>query len=273
MAELIHFAHANGFPSGSYRKLFKALEGELDIIAIDRLGHDPAMPIDDNWVNPAKELCSYVAKHANQPVYAIGHSFGAVVSYLACCMQPQLFKGLLMLEPPLAVGLQQPVFRLLKKTPLIDKVTPAGLSKYRKYEWQRDEDVVGYFKQKGLFRPMDPECVEDYVASAIEHHGDVWKLRFHVDVETAIFRTLPHNLSRFYGRLQCPSMMVTAEHSNVCKPSRIKPFLRGNRMPHQVFSNAGHMFPLEQPKQVAKLIKQLISDMAQSTAPSDALAG
>ena len=53
---VIHFAHANGFPSGTYNKLFRLLGPEYSIISIDRLGHSAKYPVDDNWVSLTGEL-------------------------------------------------------------------------------------------------------------------------------------------------------------------------------------------------------------------------
>ena len=56
MSQRIFFAHANGFPSATYRKLFDALAPEYRVTHMDRHGHDPRFPVDDNWNNLLDEL-------------------------------------------------------------------------------------------------------------------------------------------------------------------------------------------------------------------------
>ena len=56
MSQPIFFAHANGFPSATYRKLFEALAPEYRVAHMDRHGHDPRFPVDDNWNNLLDEL-------------------------------------------------------------------------------------------------------------------------------------------------------------------------------------------------------------------------
>ena len=45
----IYFAHANGFPASCYRKFLTALQDEYDIGYLDRIGHNQAFPVIDNW--------------------------------------------------------------------------------------------------------------------------------------------------------------------------------------------------------------------------------
>ena len=48
MSRQIFFAHANGFPSGTYGKLFDALAPEYAVAHLSQHGHDPRFPVDDN---------------------------------------------------------------------------------------------------------------------------------------------------------------------------------------------------------------------------------
>ena len=130
----VHLAHANGFPAQSYAKLFSHLDKRIDLIALDKFAHNPKFPLNNNWQNQVDELIHFVetqnaSREKALPVVLVGHSFGAVISYLACCKKPTLFKGLIMLDPPLITGLTGWVFRFAKKSQLIDKITPAGKTK------------------------------------------------------------------------------------------------------------------------------------------------
>lgn len=48
MSQQIFFAHANGFPSGTYGKLFAALAPEFQVTHLEQHAHDPRFPADDN---------------------------------------------------------------------------------------------------------------------------------------------------------------------------------------------------------------------------------
>ncbi|HCJ27799.1 MAG TPA: alpha/beta hydrolase, partial [Pseudomonas sp.] len=71
MTQRIFFAHANGFPSGTYRKLFDALTPEYVVTHLDQHGHDPRFPVDDNWQNLVQELLEQLAA-LKEPVWGVG---------------------------------------------------------------------------------------------------------------------------------------------------------------------------------------------------------
>ncbi|NQT72889.1 MAG: alpha/beta hydrolase [Chloroflexi bacterium] len=86
--EVLHFAHANGFPSGTYGKLLRILENEYDVIAIEKFGHDPRYPVDENWSNLVKELINFIESNSSEPIIGVGHSMGGVLTFLAAYQRP-----------------------------------------------------------------------------------------------------------------------------------------------------------------------------------------
>ena len=56
MPQSIFFAHANGFPSATYGKLFAALAPDFQVQHLEQHGHDPRFPVNDNWSNLVDEL-------------------------------------------------------------------------------------------------------------------------------------------------------------------------------------------------------------------------
>lgn len=269
---IVHFAHANGFPAKSYAKLFAHLNDNIELIALDKFAHNPEFPLNNNWGNQVDELIHFVkAKQAeinpNLPIVLVGHSFGAVISFLACCKKPTLFSGLIMLDPPLITGLASWIFRFAKKGKLIDKITPAGKTKIRNSKWHHKTDLVKYFAQRALFKNMDIDCIADYVSAVTNEHQGERVLHFDVQVEADIFRTIPANLHKQYGKLNTPSYLLTGKHTEVCVEKLRNPFIRGNSMiTHEAFDFGGHMFPLERPIQVASRLNTLITQFIECTA-------
>ncbi|MBE1298982.1 MAG: alpha/beta fold hydrolase [Alteromonadaceae bacterium] len=259
---IIHFAHANGFPAASYKKLWQQFPRDWNIIAKDKFGHDDRYPVSDNWQNQVEELIEFVEQQAQgEPVYAVGHSFGSVISFMACCRRPELFRGLIMMDPPLLIGAMSPFFQIAKKTPFIDHIVPSGKSKKRKAHWHHDEDVLAYFKPKALFRYFDEDCLVDYVRSATKKEKNGTRLAYEVAVETQIFRNIPHNMHTFDQQLQCPAKLISAQYSNACFAPMIRRFLKGHPgMQHHRYRGVGHMFPFEKPLPTSKLIVETINE-------------
>ena len=254
----LHFAHANGFPASSYRQLFTALPEHFDIFALTQFGHNAEFSVNKNLANLVDELLDYLNKHVAQPVFAVGHSMGALVSYMAACEAPQLFKGVILLDPPVASGHASWLFRLAKLTPLIDKISPAGKAATRCQSWPLDTDLVAYFRAKSLFKDFKPECIEDYVKAAIRVEAGRQVLAFDAAVEAAIFRNVPDNIHRYYGRLKVPACLITGANSQVCIPAYLNHFVKNTQIEHLTLDDCGHMFPLEKPQLVAQLLQQKI---------------
>lgn len=257
----LHFAHANGFPAGSYQQIFSRIEEPLLCFSKDIFGHEEPLDNDDNWNLLASELVEFCESKKRQgySLWAVGHSMGAIASFKACCHRPDLFAGLIMLDPPLIVGPMAPIFRIIKKTKYVDKVSPSGQSRMRKNRWDLNEDVVEYFKQKSLFTNMEETCIEDYVKSGVVIEEGEQRLRFNRNVETQIFRQLPHDLNAYTGRLQCPVHIIVGNESTVCHKVMYKSFAKKHAA--KVHSlPGGHMFPLEYPKETAELLKRIVRE-------------
>lgn len=254
-----HFAHANGFPAACYNAVFENLPQHFNRLHVEKFGHDPLLPVNANWRNQVNELVKHIkaSNKDDRGVYAVGHSFGAVISYMAACEHPELFRGLIMLDPPLVIGPISYFFRVAKKTPLINKLTPAGLAETRNSQWPATTDMEAYFHGKALFRNMDKRCVRDYVRSVTHTKGDYTSLTFRADVEAELFRNVPHNLGKYKGKLKCPALLVTAKDSAVCKPAMYQRLLKHNAINH-IEMKGGHMFPLEHPERVADLISATV---------------
>jgi pimeloyl-ACP methyl ester carboxylesterase len=267
---MVHFAHANGFPAKSYSKLFAHLNDNIELIALDKFAHNAEFPLNNNWENQVDELIHFVEKKRAQlnsdlPIVLVGHSFGAVISFLACCKKPALFSGLIMLDPPLITGLASWIFKFAKKSRLIDKITPAGKTKIRNKKWHHKTDLVQYFGKRALFKNMDVDCIADYVAAVTHEHQGERVLHFDTQVEADIFRTIPINLHKQYGKLSTQSYLLTGKYTEVCIEKLRNPFIKGNlTISHEAFDFGGHMFPLEKPIEVASrvniLIEKLIAD-------------
>lgn len=261
----LHFAHANGFPAGSYNKVFAALPHNYKVLAVNKFGHTSRFPISPNWANQVAELIEYVGDKSAEPVFAVGHSFGGVVSYMAACVRPELFKGLIMLDPPVVTGLSRFVIRMSKLTGLIDKLTPAGKTINRCRQWEKSANLVEYFQARALFSNMDPDCIQDYVSAVTELRGHHYHLNFEPEIEANIFRHVPHNLNHYYGKLKCPALLVTGQNTTVCTAKLIEPFIRGNKLQHKILAGVGHMFPLENPEATAHLISHTIAKWSKAS--------
>lgn len=259
---LVVFSHANGFPAGTYRKFFACLAPHVEVLAIDMLGHDPRFPINDNWGNLASELLAFIDANAKRPVYGLGHSMGAVVTFMAAHRDPARFRGIIMMDPPLINGGEAYFFQIVKWLGKADSVTPAGKSKNRRSVWPSREQAISDLSRKKLFDGVDPECLHDYVHSVTEQREDGFHLRYLVKNELDIFRTTPSNPWRYLRKLRVPGVVITGDHTDVSRPAAVRRLHRRHDMRHLV-TPGGHLFPLQHPAQTAQLVLEQIAGWEQ----------
>lgn len=257
MKDILHFSHANGFPAGSYKTLLSYLHDDFQIGTIDRIGHHDNYPVTDNWDYLVQQLIDELESSYQQPVYAVGHSLGGVLSMMVAAQRPDLVKGLIMLDAPFLTNIEALGVNWIKRLGLIDKFTPAGRTLGRQEVWPSVSDAEEYFRGKRLFQAFDERCLKDYVANGtVEVANGSRQLHFDAATEIEIYRTIPDNLNKT-PRLNMPGAVIAGRASDVFKKHH------SSRMQRQLgvsveWVSGGHMFPLEEPKQTADLIKQYI---------------
>lgn len=254
---LVVFSHANGFPSGTYRKFLEDFAPHFEVRAPDMLGHDPRFRVDDNWGNLARELLAWIDVHCDRPVIGVGHSMGAMVTFMAAHLAPEKFRAVVMLDPPIINGWPAVFFQLMKWMGRADEFTPAGRSRNRRSNWPSPEDALADLSRKRLFAAFDPECLRDYVGSVLEPHEGAFRLRYRVEQELAIFRTTPSNPWRFVRRLRVPGVVIAGAQSDVAMPAHLARLGRWHGMA-RLTTTGGHLFPLEHPLDASRLVRQEI---------------
>ena len=176
--DILHFSHANGFPSKTYNIMLQKLSDYYDVKWIDQLAHHPEYPVTDNWGFLVEELESHFEANYDRPVIAVGHSLGGVLSYMLAKRRPDLIKKVLLLDAPVLDRFASGVVRLAKGFKFVDYITPAGRTAGRQEVWESEKEAIEYFKGKSLFRNVDERCLKDYVKYGTESFEKGIRLKF-----------------------------------------------------------------------------------------------
>ncbi|MDG9856159.1 alpha/beta hydrolase [Pseudomonas nitroreducens] len=264
MSQAVFFAHANGFPSGTYGKLFDALEPDYRVHRLDMHGHDPRFPVNANWENLVEELLHHL-EALDEPVWGVGHSLGGVLHYHAALRRPELYRGVVMLDSPLLTLADQLVIRVAKRFGFIDRLTPAGRTLGRREDFDDFAEALEYFAGKPLFERFDRDCLEAYVRHGLAP-ADARGLRLKFDpaTEISIYRNVPHTSPGRAKQLAVPLTMVRGRHSRVVLPHHARMIGR-IPMGESLSLPGGHMFPLERPQDTAALLKTVFARWQQRT--------
>lgn len=252
--QILHFAHANGFPGESYRVLLDCFTNDYRIISVDKLGHSVDYPVNNNWSNLADEIIQHVEQKASGPVIGAGHSLGSIVTFMAAHKRPDLFRAVIMLDPPFFWGSAGFIFRLMKLTGIADRFTPANQSSGRMRHWPDMKTARAYFYSKSLFRAFDPQCLEDYIKSGTVEGPDGVSLSYDVETEVKIFQTMPDNISIYDKIRGVPGSIIYGENSHAVHMRSLRKFTERHGFTLKT-APGGHLFPLERPREAAETIK------------------
>lgn len=260
MSELIYFAHGNGFPALCYSQMLSELASHFKYCYIDKIGHNPLYPVDDNWSHLVAELIHSVQSQADKPVIALGHSLGGVLSLMAAIKEPSLFKAVILLDSPLIGPFKSNMIRLAKALGVIDRITPAYRTKGRKERWENKTQLISYLRTRPLFKTFTDECLEDYITYGLEKGPEGYCLRFDRHIEYQIYRTIPHDLPQLKGKLTVPSALIYGDASTVIDPADRRYMSSHFGIKIQKIKGS-HLFPMETPQLAAKQITHVIEKL------------
>ena len=258
--ETIHFAHANGFPAKTYSRLFSALEDEFEIGYLTRHAHNPKFPVTDGWERLRDELREEIENRYTEKIIGIGHSLGGILHYLVAVENPELYKALVLLDAPIISRLSSVGVKVLKRIGLIEKFTPARVTRFRRSFWKTKEEAFEHFVKKEKFAAFDREVLRSYIEHGTVETEKGFKLSFSPKIEADIYRNLPDNLPKHRGKLKVPAAYIGGTDSTEARLARLS-FMK-KRLPFSFrFIEGSHLFPLEKPQETAEIIKDTISSL------------
>jgi len=257
---LLHFTHGNSYPAGTYGRLLAALAVDFDVRSVDMHGHDAAYPVTDNWPLLVDELIHQLESYG-QPAILVGHSLGGMLSMLAARQRPDLARCVVMVDSPVVAGWRAWVWRLFKLAGWRDRVSPARFSARRRHLFPDRQAAYDHFAAKPIFAAWAPGVLDDYLEHGLAPHEKGVQLRFSRDVESAIYRTLPHDMGRALdGKFPVPIGFIGGRASVELRQAGAGATrkLVGDKL---VMVDGGHLFPLEAPEATAREIGKMIASL------------
>lgn len=258
----IQFSHANGIPAGTYTRLFQALQPHR-VEAVHAYGIGD-FPLDNNWRNLVPELIHHIESHQQAPVIGLGHSLGGVLTYWAALARPDLFRAIIVMDPPFISWQMGAFLRLGRAIGLLDRTFPLlKLALVRKHRFADRAEARAYWGGKKFFQQFHPDSFEGYVQTALVDHPreDGLVLTIPREVEAAVFREMPYT-----HNWQAPKVPFYYLYPGNNEIDRFAMAQNRRRFPKTTFYDVegSHMFPLEYPDETGALLRQIIAKVMEA---------
>lgn len=263
---ILHLAHANGFPPGTYRGLAIHLARHFRVYA---LAMRPLWPGCDPESTPTwRPLCRDMIRAFDalgwRGIVGIGHSLGGVVTLWAAIERPDLFRAIVLIEPVILPARWLVALRLQRVLGLAGRQPLVQRAQRRRRNWPSRDACYEYMRGRVLFRNWPPDAVEAYVDAGTRELADgTVELAYPAEWEAHIFATVPTDIWRDVPRLRVPALVVRGERSTTflaASQRRMARLLPASE--HAVISGAGHLVPMERPELLCRTMSRYFRDQS-----------
>lgn len=218
---LIHFLHGNGFCGRTYEPMLRLLAQDFDLWLSDIQGHGDSDRGERflGWNRNADlALQAFLAQgqmFQNVPQFAVGHSFGGVLTALLLAGREQPFQRAVLLDPVLF----SPAMLLgisMVSAAGISKLTPlAKAALKRRRHWPDRDAAFEALRGRGTYKGWTEEALRAFVDHALRDDpvkGGV-KLKCPPSREADIFSSGPDRLWSSVGRIRVPTLILHGQDS------------------------------------------------------------
>jgi len=261
----VHFAHANGFPPGTYRKLVEALAENHHVVSMAARplwSPNPTAELQD-WFELAGDLRAELERRGLRGILGVGHSLGGVASLLAAADDPGLFRAVVAIDPLVLTGRVSTFWGLMKAVGLGGRLGLVRGARSRRDKWPDRETVLSSYRRKKIFKSWDPEVLDDYIdCGTVDLPDGTLGLRYPKAWEARIFEIAPHNLWRRLRRIQVPTLFIQGESSDTFRDAAVRRVARDLPLAEvAVVRNSTHFVPMERPQELGDVILEFFEGM------------
>lgn len=262
--EPAHFYNANGFPSGFYTPLLNLLSQKLKLSTLDMRPSWPDIgppPKSRYWTVYADDLITFIENRYNEPIIGIGHSMGSTCTILAAEKRPDLFKGLVLIEPAMV---SKGMAKLLEWMPkaFVNLFQPAKGTLKKKDTWENRDAYFDYCRNIRGYKRFDEESFRRMAEHGVrETDSGEFTLTFPKIWEAHNYTQAPNVMDEI-GKIKIPILAIRGKPSVFFTEALWQEWQRIS--PNAVFKedlSYGHLIPLENPERCFKLIEEGLSEI------------
>jgi pimeloyl-ACP methyl ester carboxylesterase len=150
---------------------------------------------------------------------------------------------------------------------LEERVSPAKLSRTRRWQWPSRAAAHAHFSAKRLYARWDPAVLHDYLEGGLApdpaQGPEAVQLAFRREVETRFYKTLPHDLGTMLRKHppRCPVSFIGGRQSAEIRQAGLETTLKLVRDRVQ-WLDGTHLFPMEQPQETVQAVLRALEGSA-----------
>ncbi|MBK9052987.1 MAG: alpha/beta hydrolase [Chloroflexi bacterium] len=256
---LLHFAHANAYPPGSYRLFLNALTKNFQVLAAK---HRPLWPNAQpeemqSWQRIADDLVAFFDQQNLRGVIGVGHSLGGVATMVAAVKRPDLFSQLVLVDPVfLAPHLLAMVEERVRNEQEPFDFPMVTVAQRRRDWWSNRAAAYEHLRPKTVFARLSDEAMWDFINYGLTddpNGGCAWLSQRRG--EARIYSMPPTFIWEYVRQISQPTLAIRAANSDTLFPAawqhwqQLQPQATFTELPHVT-----HLLTMEKPEQVASLI-------------------
>lgn len=256
--QIIHFAHANGYPPACYLPLLNLLKNNFRVVSMLQRPLWPNSNPNDikDWQPLTSDLLNFLNQQSLNHTIAIGHSMGGIASLRAAIHEPSRFKALILIDPVLFSPFQIILRRMIFSMDLIYRFHPLiKATRNRRRKFSELNNIFTSFRQKSIFKYLDDEGLWAYIKGITAQDPDKgyslvyspeWEIRIYA---TGIWNDL--DIWRNLSQINIPVLVIRGDETDTFLLPSAK--LLNKKLPRSKLINlekATHLVPLEYPEKV-----------------------
>lgn len=262
----VHFYHANGFGAACYRPFLEQIAAAYSVSALNMRPLWPDAPAPNRrrgWEQYGDDLIEWVEATQDAPILAIAHSMGAATTAMAANKRPDLFAGLILIEP---AGVTHRLYRFMRLLPypLRRRLDPAHSVFHRRNHWHDLGELFTELRAIRAYKRFSDGDLRSLIDGMTTPDTSGYRLAFPPLWEAHNY-VMPPYILPVLKRLSVPTRIIAAKPSLFVNPA-ILDGLRNARpdIPFIDLPDHGHLLPLEAPDATATAVLTALEDLQAS---------
>ncbi len=264
---VLHFLHGNSFCGRVYEPMLSHLAADFDLWLCDIQGHGDSdlggkfKGWNLNAALAARAFEAHRSMFGTGPRYALGHSFGGVLTGLILAEHPALFQRSVVLDPVIFPATMALAITLAEAAGLASHSPLARAARKRRHHWPDRQAAIDALRGRGTYKGWTEEALAAFGEHALrpvregDGHSSGVVLKCPPSREAEIFGSAPVGLWSALKRVKTPTLVVHAQHSfPFVKPSALQ-WADSNRHVQTMEAPGNHCFMQCDPTDAAQRVR------------------